>query len=333
MRQLMQAAQFSNSTRSAYLVHKQLFRHPRTFVVNAVGGWPWPDDMPALAGADYVGTRNPLQGVHHLPDPVVLLHKVLAKDVLAATKSDTLQAIRRATKGRPYWAVQLSDDFAASNSTDALADQLCSASRREKSLAIVLFRAGAVHDSLPALENVQASMRRTCAPDLPIEVFEELNIFRICAVISEAALLVSTSLHARIVALNYHVPRVTFSARPEVSKHAFFVHHWDDLYTSDDALATRRARVSCLKCPGRFRNETAACDCDDAEFRQFCGWNNVSKGWNPCGGVVPVRSTAAAIEAALHAGGLASWMATQSGRLTHLASLQEAAVEEWMPLL
>jgi hypothetical protein len=331
-RQLMRAARFSNSTRSAYLLHKQLFRHPKTFVVNAVGGWPWPDDMPALAGADYVGTRNPLQGVHHLPDPVVLLHRVLAKDVLAATKSDALQAIRQATKGRPYWAVQLSDDFAASNSTDALADQLCSASRREKSLAIVLFRAGAIHDSLPALENVQASMRRTCAPDLPIAVFEELNIFRICAVISEAALLVSTSLHTRIVALNYHVPRVTFSARPEVSKHSFFVQHWDDLYASDDALKTRRARVACPKCAERFRDGAAACDCD-AEFRQFCGWNNVSKGWNPCGGVVPVQSTAAAIEAALDAGALTNWTTTQSGRCRYLASLQEAAIEEWMPLL
>merc|ERR1712194_950912 len=92
--------------------------------------------------------------------------------------------------------------------------------------------------------------------------------------------------------------------------------------------ATTRSR------PGvrRFRDGAAACDCD-AEFRQFCGWNNVSKGWNPCGGVVPVQSTAAAIEAALHAGGLANWTTTQSARLTHLASLQEAAVEEWMPLL
>jgi len=240
-RQRMLAAHFSNSTRSAHLLHKQLFRHPKTFVVNAIGGWPWPDDMPALAGADYVGTRNALPGVHHIPDPVVLLHKVLAQDVLAATKSGALQAVRRVTKGRPYWAVQLSDDFAASNSTDALADQLCSASRREESLAIVLFRAGAIHDSLPALENVQSSMRRTCAPDLPIAVFEELDIFSICAVISEAALLVSTSLHTRIVALNYHVPRVTFSARPEVSKHSFFVQHWDDLYASDDALKARRA--------------------------------------------------------------------------------------------
>ena len=331
-RQRMLAAHFSNSTRSAHLLHKQLFRHPKTFVVNAIGGWPWPDDMPALAGADYVGTRNALQGVHHIPDPVVLLHKVLAQDVLAATKSGALQAVRRVTKGRPYWAVQLSDDFAASNSTDALADQLCSASRREESLAIVLFRAGAIHDSLPALENVQSSMRRTCAPDLPIAVFEELDIFSICAVISEAALLVSTSLHTRIVALNYHVPRVTFSARPEVSKHSFFVQHWDDLYASDDALKARRARVSCPPCADRFHDRAGACDCD-AEFRQFCGWNNVSKGWNPCGGVVPVRSTASAIHAALDAGGLANWTATQSARLTHLASLQEAAVEEWMPLL
>merc|ERR1712194_622857 len=174
-------------------------------------------------------------------------------------------------------------------------------------------RASRLCSFVPAQFTTACPRWRTCAPDLPIAVFEELNIFRICAVISEAALLVSTSLHTRIVALNYHVPRVTFSARPEVSKHSFFVQHWDDLYASDDTLKTRRAQVSCPKCAERFRDGAAACDCD-AEFRQFCGWNNVSKGWNPCGGVVPVQSTAAAIEAALHAGGLANWTTTQSAQ-------------------
>ena len=358
------ALDFELENRSAYLLQKLLFTNPGTFVVDAVGGVMWPDDVAALTEADYVSARNPIRGVQHVPDSVVLLYNVLATEVLAARSSASITAVHQATKGRPYWAVQLSDEFATAygnSTTIVLADQICTATQSahyEKGVAIVLFRAGAIHDSLPTLNNVKALMKKTCASDIPIVVFEELNIFCICAVIAEAALLMSTSLHARIVALNYHVPRVTFSAKPEVSKHSFFVHHWDDLYASEHELAVRRGQlVNCTEAIQTYEGSIVRTQRShlaysaplqstslvaevgvglepcEAEFRVDCGWNKESMRWNTCGGVIPVGLTADAIIWAVDYGRTANWTTAQSDRLANLVPMQQAAVEKWMPLL
>ena len=58
----------------------------------------------------------------------------------------------------------------------------------------------------------------------PVEVFKSLDIFDISALISKAALLVSTSLHCRIIAFSCYTPRVTLSME---FKHEQFFHMWD----------------------------------------------------------------------------------------------------------
>lgn len=342
VRQRWRAHGLSNSTRSAYLLPKQLFRHPGAFIVNGVGGGVWKADLTAISDADYVGTRNPLRGVHHIPDPVILLYSVLGSYVLAARSSNAMNWVRQATEGRSYWTVQLSDDFGKAgggSSIGLLADNLCAATKRIKDKAIVLFRAGAIHDSLQTLGKVKDAMQRKCAPEVPVVIFEELDIFCICALIAESALLLSTSLHARIVALNYQVPRVTFSARPEVSKHSFFAYHWDDLHATEKELQKRRDKVANCTLPlmsyepDELQNLRQAGQACDAGFARFCGWNNATHKWNACGGVVPVGAVADAIEAA-HAAKLRSnWTTAQSDRQASLVPKQQAAVGQWMPLL
>ena len=84
-----------------------------------------------------------------------------------------------------------------------------------------------------------------------IKVHEDAHIFGICALIAKAELLVATSLHCRIVAVNYHVPRVTFASPPHIGKHTHFTYLWDgDAASFQKRLAdTRTATPPCANQP------------------------------------------------------------------------------------
>ena len=101
---------------------------------------------------------------------------------------------------------------------------------RELSAGLVFFRAGAAwhHDSLYSYREMQASMNAKFS-DVHTQVFEELDIFKIVALISKAKALVSTSLHTRIIASAYHVRRLTL--HPD-QKHIGWISKWDPLKTS-----------------------------------------------------------------------------------------------------
>ena len=86
-----------------------------------------------------------------------------------------------------------------------------------------LFRAGAAagHDNLKDLQTIQHIIETNSS--VPVEVFSGLNIWDICALISRAEVLVASSLHCRIVAFAYSVPRIAFPVDKVVS----FIRLWD----------------------------------------------------------------------------------------------------------
>ena len=96
-----------------------------------------------------------------------------------------------------------------------------------------------------------------CLEQMPIRVHTDVHIFGICALIAEANLLVATSLHCRIVALNYHVPRVTFASKPTLTKHAHFGYLWDGDIHKQAWRVTARVRRRPLRASHEPMKESA----------------------------------------------------------------------------
>ncbi|HEY8454770.1 MAG TPA: polysaccharide pyruvyl transferase family protein [Actinopolymorphaceae bacterium] len=93
-----------------------------------------------------------------------------------------------------------------------------------RGLRIRMLMAGTAngHDSRDDLELV-ASHARQMSPRIDIEILEDRRPFELCDRISEARVVIGTSLHVRIVASAYGIPRVSLS-RAKVNRYA---RHWD----------------------------------------------------------------------------------------------------------
>jgi len=92
-------------------------------------------------------------------------------------------------------------------------------------LRVVFFRAGAAlgHDSITEYVHVRDKMAVQGVKN-KTEIFTGLNIWDITSLIANAELVIGTSLHVRVIAFAYSVPRVTFNAG---GKHLAMVKYWD----------------------------------------------------------------------------------------------------------
>jgi hypothetical protein len=91
----------------------------------------------------------------------------------------------------------------------------------------VFFRAGAApwHDDLSCYQRTKSRMR------CPSVIFTALDLWTICALIANSRGYAGSSLHGRIVAMAFALPRVNFvhpahAGRPE--KQAAYAATWDD---------------------------------------------------------------------------------------------------------
>ena len=225
-----QQMQPAGTDRSGYLLPKRLFKNPGAFITNAVGGRLTGSDAKTLEVFDFASSRNVVPGMRLVPDSVVLLRHLLDHRVQERAHAPAQQAVHHAMQKRGYWAVQVNEATASQHGlVPQLAAQLCAAVAHQD-VGFVLFRAGTApgHDSLDRLHQLKRAMRLSgCSEQRPIKVHEDVHIFGICALIAKAELLVATSLHCRIVAVNYHVPRVTFASSPHDDKHTHFNYLWD----------------------------------------------------------------------------------------------------------
>jgi len=236
----------------------------------------------ALAGADDLSVRDrqtlaQLQTVgiaaRLAPDPAVMVAELFGETVRARAEEGEVARVRDACP-QGYLAVQFSADFGDDETLSRLAAQLDRACA-STGLGIVLFRAGAApwHDELDALWRLAARMRSRSA-----SVFESLDLWNICALIATSRGYCGSSLHGRIVAMAFALPRVNLrhpSAHARTGKQAAFASAWDlaempAVVDVDDAasaigqaLATdpvRRARTA-AQLAGRFREAfTAMCE-------------------------------------------------------------------------
>jgi hypothetical protein len=165
-------------------------------VFNAVGGVAWAslpaaaraEARAALAAADWVSVRDRVtlaalaaDGIAATlcPDPAVLLRDVCDAAVRHRQQCGEVRALRAAFP-QGYLACQL-----------------------------VLFRAGAApwHDDLATCERLRRRLPSGCAT-----LMRSLHLWDVCALIAGSRGSVASSLHARLVAVAYGLPRVSLRA-------------------------------------------------------------------------------------------------------------------------
>jgi len=167
----------------------------------------------ALAQADWVSVRDHLtrdalradgMAFPLCPDPAVMVAECFGGVILAHQQQGAVKDMLQAFP-QGYLACQFSADFGDDASLDALAQGL-SRAVAATGLGLVLFRAGAApwHDDPALVEKLQRRL-----PSGTARRFPSLHLWDICALIAASRGVVSRSLHGRIVALAYGLPRVS----------------------------------------------------------------------------------------------------------------------------
>jgi hypothetical protein len=204
------------NSRTPYVLGRETFARASSICFNAVGGAALdPSDtdlLNTLRGADHISVRD--RQTHALlkasgidsrltPDPASLI-------------AEWFDA--RAPAARPYIAVQFSADYGDDATLERIASQLDCIDKH-----VVLFRAGAApwHDDIDVYTRLLKHLKRA-----EVTLFDSLNIWDINTLIANSEAYAGSSLHGRIVAMAYGVPRVNM-LHPDTQKQRAYVETWD----------------------------------------------------------------------------------------------------------
>ena len=236
------ARQLGTSRALPYVAGRAAIAASGRLIFNAVGGVEWTglstaqrDEVKAaLRQADWVSVRDHVtQGalraegidVPLCPDPAVMVEYGCGELILGHQQQGAVRDMRDAFP-QGYLACQFSADFGDDASLDGLARGL-SRVAVATGLGLVLFRAGAApwHDDPALYEKLQRRL-----PPGTARIFRSLHLWDICALIAASRGVVGSSLHGRIVALAYGLPRVSLippqqGTRPD--KRAAFAETWE----------------------------------------------------------------------------------------------------------
>lgn len=236
------ARQLGTARAMPYVMGREALAPGGKLIFNAVGGVEWAmladtqraEVKTALADADWLSVRDHVtqdalrsEGIEAAlcPDPAVMVAQCRGEEIGKHRRQGEVPRLREAFP-QGYLACQFSADFADDASLDALVRGLVRI-RRETGLGVALFRAGAApwHDDPQCHERL---VRRL--PAGTAKMFESLHLWDICALIAASRGTVTSSLHGRIVALAYGLPRISLAppqlgARP--GKVAAFAETWE----------------------------------------------------------------------------------------------------------
>ena len=269
------AEQLGTSRAMPYVVERDAVAPSGRLIFNAVGGVEWTtlsaaqrgEVKAALSQADWVSVRDHVtQATLHAegidvplcPDPAVMVAACCGDVIRTHQQQDAVQAMLQAFP-QGYLACQFSADFGDDATLDSLA-QGVSRVLAATGLGLVLFRAGAApwHDDPALYEQLQQrlSAGRT-------RFFTSLHLWDICALIAASRGVVGSSLHARIVALAYGLPRVSLllpQQGPRPDKRTAFTETWEPLALPRSVAAGQieAAVMQALAVPPRVLRENAA---------------------------------------------------------------------------
>lgn len=171
-------------------------------------------------------------GIHAplLPDAAILVADLFGARIRACASQGPVGDLRQHTFPQGYLAVQCSAEFDDDRTLDDLAAALGQAVR-QTGLGLALLRAGAApwHDDLATLQRLAARLPAGCAT-----VVESLDVWTLCALIAASEGFVGSSLHGRIVAMAFELPRVTVASPASsgsegghIGKHDAFARTWE----------------------------------------------------------------------------------------------------------
>ncbi len=223
-----------------YTVQRSLFPQTQSVIYNAVGGVDLDrydavfrtEVLTKLREADAVGVRDRITraqlheaGIRTrlMPDSAVMLAELFGDDIhKRAAEGETSEMLRAFPQG--YLAVQFSADFGDDATLQEIAAQL-HALVRSTGYGIVFFCAGIApwHDDPDCYRRLAAHM-----PSPSVRLFNSLDAWDICALISASRGYLGSSLHGRIVAMAFGLPRLNLVHDVQHSKQASYASTWED---------------------------------------------------------------------------------------------------------
>ena len=188
-----------------------------------------------LAAADAVSVRDRVTQAHLaatgigaslIPDPAVLVAELFGDRIRTRARGPGEPGRVVGAFAHGYLALQFCAGFGDDPTLDVIAAQLDRVAA-DTGLGVVFFRAGIApwHDDLDIYRRTVARMRTRAT-----RVFESPDLWDICAVIASSRGFCGSSLHGRIVATAFGLPRVSLSPLEDPSapsKQAAFVQAWE----------------------------------------------------------------------------------------------------------
>jgi len=223
-----------------YTVQRSLFPQARSIIYNAVGGVDLDrydaafraEVLANLRMADAVGVRDKTtrkqlhaEGIptRLLPDPAVMVAELFGDDIRGRIRGgEPAEVLNSFPQG--YLAVQFSADFGDDAMLEEMAAQL-NALMRATGYGIVIFCAGVApwHDDPVCYQRLAARMQNPS-----VRLFRSLDAWDICALISASRGYLGSSLHGRIVAMAFGLPRLNLVHDMQYSKQVSYASTWED---------------------------------------------------------------------------------------------------------
>lgn len=215
-------AMLGTSAQAPYTLSRSLFPCASRFAYNAVGGVALDECEPAmraevlanLRAADEVSVRDTQTHAHLtaagidarlMPDAAIMVPELFGARIKQCAGDNPIARIQQ-TFPQGYVAVQFSADYGDDETLGEIAAQL-DAFALSSGYGTVFFRAGAApwHDNAHCYQRLAARMRTAS------EIFTSLDVWHICALIASSQAYAGSSLHGRIIAMAYALPRVNLS--------------------------------------------------------------------------------------------------------------------------
>ncbi|SAK85294.1 Polysaccharide pyruvyl transferase [Caballeronia glebae] len=220
-------AQLGTDAFAPYVVGRETFARAASICFDAIGGATLDirdaafraEVLTKLRSADEISVRDTRTqatlkraglDARLVPDPASMVAELF--DARIATRAGARRAFPHG-----YLAVQFSADFGDDTTLAQIAHQL-DLIGGATGLGIALFRAGAApwHDARAVYERMTARMRHPA-----VTIFDSLDIWDICALIAKSEGFAGSSLHGRIIAMAYGLPRVNFEHADAVKQRAY----------------------------------------------------------------------------------------------------------------
>tara|TARA_E500000178_G_scaffold352054_1_gene414595 strand:+ start:389 stop:1504 length:1116 start_codon:yes stop_codon:yes gene_type:complete len=228
----------------AYILSKSDFVKPNKFILNSAGGF----SMPAcqkIKNYDHISLRdyesfkkfieNRLENSIHCVDSAILTKRFFENVIAERNTTEHIQGIHKSV-GSNYIAVQMNHDFCSKNTSSIIKclNEIIS----QNNLPIVFFAAGtcfpcdSFNDYYEFSKYLPKNMFYICKSE---------NCWDVCNIISNARFVLGTSLHVRILSMQYFRPRATLV---KGSKHSGFIIDWDNIKNIRVGLQNASAYIS-----------------------------------------------------------------------------------------